>query len=356
MRRANFMQELAGLTISGGPQRTSCPLRVAIIGAGLMGYWHGRTARYLEAQVVAILDPDAKRANFLARKLRVGAVAEDPSDILRQGLDAVHICSPLSTHAALARKAMEAGVHALVEKPLTETAEDSRTLFDIAQRNSTILCPVHQMAFQDCMTAAQGAIAELGEIALIDIRICTAGGIGRPERNLDELISEILPHPLSILRKLWPHANWEPQQWFVSHPRPGEILVSGEHAGALLSVLVSMHARPTCFEMVLRGHRGSILLDFFHGFAVRYHGTASRLNKIARPLTSSITVFGIASVNLLSRGWRGEVAYPGLRNLVQAFYAAVRGESPMPIPIEDVIAVAIARDIISQRAADAYRH
>jgi predicted dehydrogenase len=350
------MQELAGLTISSVPRRASSPLRVAIIGAGLMGYWHGRTARHLEAQVTAILDPDAKRANFLARKLRVEAVVEDLSDILGQGVDAVHICSPLSTHVAFARKAMEAGVHALVEKPLAETAEDSRTLFEIARRNSTILCPVHQMAFQDCMTTAAGAIGKLGEIALIDIRICSAGGMARPERNLDELIREILPHPLSIMRKLWPHASWAPQQWFVSHPRPGEILISGEHAGALLSVLVSMHARPTCFEMVLYGNRGAILLDFFHGFAVRYQGRASRLHKIARPLASAIKVFGSASINLLGRGLRGEVAYPGLRNLVRAFYAAVRGESPMPIPTEDVIAVAVARDIISQRIADAYRN
>jgi predicted dehydrogenase len=321
-----------------------------------MGYWHGRTARYLEAQLVAIFDPDAKRANFLTRKLSAGDVAEDPSDILRRGIDAVHICSPLSTHVALTRQTMEAGVHTLVEKPLAETAEDCRILFDIAQRNSAILCPVHQMAFQDCMTAAVAAITDLGEIALIDIRICSAGGAARSERNLDELICEILPHPLSIMRKLWPQASWEPQHWLVSHPRPGEILVSGEHAGALLSVLVSMHARPTCFEVILYGHRGAIVLDLFHDFAVRHHGRVSRLHKIARPLTSAIKVFGTASVNLLSRGLRGETAYPGLRNLVRAFYAAARGESPVPIPREDVVAVAIARDIISQRTTDAYRH
>ena len=142
----------------------------------------------------------------------------------------------------------------------------------------------------------------------------------------------------------------------MSHPRAGEILISGEYAGALLSVLVSMHARPTCFELVLYGHRGAIVLDFFHGFAVRYQGRVSRLHKIARPLSSAIKVFGTASVNLLSRGLRGEAAYPGLRNLVQAFYAAVRGEAPVPILREDVVAVAVARDIISQRTADAYRH
>src|SRR5712675_1901089 len=75
--------------ISGVSRRSSSGLRVAIVGAGLMGYWHGRAAHYLNAQLVAIFDPDAKRANFLARKLRIGVVAEDLSDILKRGVDAV---------------------------------------------------------------------------------------------------------------------------------------------------------------------------------------------------------------------------------------------------------------------------
>src|SRR5437868_6348478 len=165
MHRAALHRDSADRTRNVS-QRSLSPLRVAIIGAGLMGYWHGRTARYLDAQPVAVFDPDTKRADVLARKLRVGEVAEDLSDIFRQGIDAVHICSPLSTHVALAGQTMEAGVHVLVEKPLAETAEDCRSLFDIAQRNSTILCPVHQMAFQDCIAAALAALADLGEITL----------------------------------------------------------------------------------------------------------------------------------------------------------------------------------------------
>src|ERR1700730_4931567 len=90
-------------------------LKVAIIGAGLMGYWHGRTARQLGAQLVAIVDPDVGRADALARRLRIVMTAVNASDVLREGrIDAVHICSPRSTHASLARHAIESGIHALV--------------------------------------------------------------------------------------------------------------------------------------------------------------------------------------------------------------------------------------------------
>jgi hypothetical protein len=179
--------------------------------------------------------------------------------------------------------------------------------------------------------------------------------MGRSGGELDEIVTEILPHPLSVLRKLWPHAPWEPQRWFVSHPRPGELLVSGEHAGALLSIIASMHARPTCFEMAVQGCGGSIQLDFFHGFAVCHDGHVSRLRKVARPFAVASKLFGTASINLLTRGVYGETAYPGLRRLMQAFYTAARGECPSPIPPDDVVAVAVARDTIVARVQQPLR-
>jgi predicted dehydrogenase len=328
-------------------RRNSRALRVAIIGAGMMGYWHGRAARHLGAQLVAIVDPDAGRADALARKLRVSMIADDASDLLLQGrVEAVHICSPRLTHNALVCLAIKSGIHAFVEKPLVDSAEETGKLVDIARRQAVVLCPVHQIAFQHGTEDAAQALAGLGDLSVIDIRICSAGGIGRTERELDEILDDILPHPLSVLRKLWPHARLEPQHWFVSHPRAGELSVSGVHSGAHLSMLITLHARPTRFEMVVSGTRGSVRLDLFHGFAVRHDGSVSRLHKVAQPFGAALNLLGAASVNLLGRGLHGEFAYPGLRGLTRAFYAAARGEAPPPIPAEDIIAVATARDAL----------
>jgi predicted dehydrogenase len=334
---------------SRGPQRHA--LRVAIVGAGLMGYWHGRAAHRLGAEIVGVADPNAERAGTLARALGVRSTAADAADFLQaKCIDAVHICSPLSTHGALARRSIECGIHALVEKPLAESAEETRALFDLARGRGTILCPVHQIAFQDGVADAMHALADLGDPFAIEIRICSAGGVGRGEGDLHEIAGEILPHPLSVLRKLWPNVAWEPERLFVSHTRPGELLISGEYGGALLSILLSMHGRPTCFEMMICGGRGAVQLDFFHGFAVRHDGRVSRMRKILRPFSAAVKQLGIASTNLLNRAIHGEIAYPGLGHLMQAFYAAARGERPSPISAQEAIAVAVARDVILARA------
>jgi predicted dehydrogenase len=328
------------------PDQSALPLRVAIIGAGRMGYWHGRAARHVGSKVVAIVDPDANRARTLARTCRTATVATQVSELHGSGLDAVHICSPASTHGALAAQVLDLGIHALVEKPLAESADETRRLLAIAQRNSVILCPVHQIAFQACIEGAAEALATLEGPCAIDFRVYSAGGAGRSESELDEIVGNILPHPFSVLRRLWPHAAWEPHRWFVIRPRPGELLVAGEHAGALLSLLVSIHARPTCFEMTVHSRRGAIALDFFHGFAIRYDGKVSRFRKIARPFAISLKLFGAASRNLIRRGLRAEVAYPGLQQLTRAFYSAVQGANPPPISVDDAMAVAVARDAI----------
>src|SRR5262249_18465166 len=147
------------------------------------------------------------------------------------GLDAVHICSPTSTHSALAARALESGIHALVEKPLAESADETRRLFTIAQRNNVILCPVHQAAFQIGINSAALTLVGLGNPCAINLRICSEGGARRSESELDDIIADILPHPFSVLRRLWPQVTWEPERWFVIRPRSGELLVGGDHAG-----------------------------------------------------------------------------------------------------------------------------
>src|SRR5262249_38633709 len=123
-------------------------------------------------------------------------------------------------------------------------------------------------------------------------------------------------------------------------------LVSGKYAGALLSILISMHARPTCFEMIVCGGRGALQLDFFHGFGIRYDGRVSHARKVLRPFSAAAKLLGAASANLLNRTIRGEAAYPGLRTLIRSFYAAVRREAPSPVSAEDAIEIATARDRI----------
>jgi predicted dehydrogenase len=335
-----------GVAAIGSSDKSTRRLCVAIIGAGLMGYWHGRVARHLGARVVAVVDPDEKRAKTVASACGgATAVLREASELNGGIVDAVHVCSTTSTHGPVAAQALEAGIHAFVEKPLTQSASETERLFSIAQRNKVILCPVHQAAFQVGVEHAR-ALIERNDPCAIDFRICSAGGAGHAEAELDDIVADILPHPFSMLRRLWPKVPWEPHGWDVVRPRAGELLVAGEHAGALLSILVSMHARPTCFEMTVRNSWGTFTLDLFHGFGIHHNGTVSRLRKVVRPFATSLKLFGAASSNLIARALRAEVAYPGLQQLTRNFYSAVLGLAPSPISPEDAMAVAVARDAV----------
>jgi predicted dehydrogenase len=246
----------------------------------------------------------------------------------------------------LIHQAIDAGIHVLAEKPLAMTAGDTEQLADLATRNGVILCPVHQMSFQDGAIRATTDLPSIGDVSAIALRVFSAGGTGQALSALDQLVSEILPHPLSIVGAFWPNAGLNTARWSIHSSAPGELLVGGEHGGALLSIHISLSGRPPCFEMNIAGERGSIAIDFLHGYSIRFNGSVSRQQKILQPFKIGLAQFGAASANLAKRALRGESAYPGLRLLVGRFYAAVRGESASPISLQDTLLVAIAREAI----------
>src|SRR5437899_2914888 len=85
----------------------------------------------------------------------------------------------------------------------------------------------------------------------------------------------------------------------------------------------------------LDGRAGASALGLSQGLAIRHTGKVSRLRKIVWPFATALKLFSAASINLIARGIRAEIAYPGLRALTQAFYTAVRGAGPCPISAED---------------------
>ncbi len=65
-----------------------------------------------------------------------------------RGLDAVAIASPVSTHFELARRALERGLHVLVEKPLCIRSEEGEALVAIAARQNRVLMVDHTLLYR----------------------------------------------------------------------------------------------------------------------------------------------------------------------------------------------------------------
>jgi predicted dehydrogenase len=164
--------------------RTPLKLRGAISGFGQVaeqGHLAGWRRRP-EVEIVAIHEPVAARRQAALRAIKNVRVYED-LDLLLAGEspDFLDIASPPAYHAAAARAALEAGAHALVEKPLCLDVKDLAGLRSLAaSRGRLLFCvhnwkhsPVYRRAFE---AVSAGRLGEVRYCALSRLRTQQAGG------------------------------------------------------------------------------------------------------------------------------------------------------------------------------------
>lgn len=326
---------------------TPTALRAGVVGAGLMGRWHAHAITHVGGRVVAVIDPDVSRAEHLSARLpnRPGRATDLASAIRDHGIQVLHVCTPLGSHDAIARVAIEAGVPVLIEKPLAPDAAAAAALHALAEARGVLLCPVHQFLFQPGILAAQSHLPALGDVRQLDVIACSAGADGGSDAEREAVALDILPHGLALARRLLgvPLAG---ARWHVSAGAPGEIRALADVADTSVALSVSMRARPTENTLVARCDRGTIRANLFHGYATVEHGQPSMMDKVARPFVGSTQTLGVALANLVGRAIRREPAYPGLRELVRRFHLACAHLAPSPITVDESVDVAHVRDII----------
>ncbi|MCS3443257.1 Gfo/Idh/MocA family protein [Microbacterium phyllosphaerae] len=117
---------------------TTEPLRVAIIGTGMIATAHVRAARDAGATVVGVLGSRPERSREAAETWGVASAWESLDDLIEARPDVVHICTPNNTHLGYAKAVTAAGLHIVVEKPVATTVEDARELAAAVERAGTI--------------------------------------------------------------------------------------------------------------------------------------------------------------------------------------------------------------------------
>ncbi len=108
---------------------------VAVVGCG---YWGPNLIRNFsgldQCEIRAVCDLDRERLAAVARRYPAVRAVSDFREVLADAsVDAVAICTPVGTHACLARAALEAGKHVLVEKPMTHSVETAEALIELAE-------------------------------------------------------------------------------------------------------------------------------------------------------------------------------------------------------------------------------
>jgi predicted dehydrogenase len=135
------------------------PVRVAVVGSGYFGRFHAdHYARNKRAELVAVVDTDETRARAVAKEFGGEAVSDHRSIIGR--VDAASVAVPTPLHYDIARELIEAGIHVLVEKPITDSEDTGRRLADLAKSRKTVLQVGHIERFSSAYRTLANIISD----------------------------------------------------------------------------------------------------------------------------------------------------------------------------------------------------
>ena len=143
------------------------PLRVGIVGVGVMGQEHANVVSAISTlRLAAVTDAQAKSGRKVAEQL--GCKWFDSADeMMNSGdIDAVVIATPHWLHGDLAIAGLRAGLHVICEKPLTVTVEQADEVLNVAAKSKGMFVVVHQKRFEPAYLYAKRLIdsGELGPI------------------------------------------------------------------------------------------------------------------------------------------------------------------------------------------------
>lgn len=125
-------------------------LKVAVVGVGHLGKWHAdKYAAAADCELVAVVDTNIENARDIAQKHGAAAYS-DYRDIIPL-VDAISLVVPTSLHYKIARVFLEAGIHCLIEKPISESIAEAETLIEIARNKQLVLQVGHIERFNSVM-------------------------------------------------------------------------------------------------------------------------------------------------------------------------------------------------------------
>jgi predicted dehydrogenase len=177
------------------------PVQVNVVGLGRWGPNLVRCfAAHPGARVRTVCDLDPARLDRVRDHVPgVDRFTTDSTEAVTQpGVDAVVIATPVETHAALTRAALEAGKHVLVEKPLCGSVAEGRALAELASAQGRVLAVGHVFLFNRGIRYAREQI-EAGRLGELRYAFATRTNLGpvRPDVNA---LWDLGAHDLSIFR------------------------------------------------------------------------------------------------------------------------------------------------------------
>jgi len=180
-----------------------------MINIGLIGYgyWGPNLARNFNAnpdlKLTSICDFSPDRLKMAASLYPQTRMVDNIDDFYKANqLDAVAIATPVAAHYELTKRALEAGMHVWLEKPMTDNVDHAKELVDLARDKNRTLIMDHTFIYTGAVRKIKELIdkGELGQLMYYDsVRV----NLGLFQQDVD-VIWDLAPHDISILDYLMP--------------------------------------------------------------------------------------------------------------------------------------------------------
>lgn len=236
-------------------------LRAGLIGLGMMGRNHARVLSSLEdVELVGIADP-AGNVHGVAPGV---AVVEDLTGLLALGIDYAMVATPTGAHLQTALALAQAGVHALIEKPLTVDVESSRRIAKAFAAAGLVGAVGHIERYNPALQQARARITngDLGPIYQITTRrqgpfpgrIADVGVILDLATHDIDLTAWVARHPFASVSARTAHRSGRPHEDLVAITG---LLADGTVTNHLVNWLSPVKERVT----MITGEKGTFVAD-----------------------------------------------------------------------------------------------
>ena len=168
-------------------------IRAAVVGVGYLGrFLAQKFAQATGCELVAVVDSRAEAREQVAAELSTRALPEHRE--LLGAVDAVSVVTPTPAHFPIAREFLEAGAHVLVEKPITDTPAEARSLIALAARAQPRFVDCHRLApYRERGTDGNGVL----DLMIHDIDIVQTI-VGAPIEAIDAIGTPVFSEGIDI--------------------------------------------------------------------------------------------------------------------------------------------------------------
>jgi predicted dehydrogenase len=241
-----------------------CPLNVAVVG---YGYWGPNLVRNVTAsstmQLAALCERDPARADAFRSRMPGVAIESDFDELLLDpSLDAVVIATPPNTHYPLCKRALQAGKHVLVEKPMAKTSAQARELMELADQRGLVIMPGHTFLYSPAVNKVRDLI---NDNAVGEVYFVTSSRMNLGNYQPDGVVCDLAPHDLSILlhwlNRPIVQVSASARNIFQEHVAETAFITLTFEGGTTANIQVSWLAPRKVRQMMIVGSRRMISYD-----------------------------------------------------------------------------------------------